>query len=336
MCSIYSVFVGPELINVDGSVGPLKLQSKIVDVQTVSSLSVGDTPVSETAGIPLDGTANPDDIRRVLGLHGITAPATGEMLIRGGEAPIVQSAPSEPAASASVTTSAATNVPTAPVTAQALTITSGLTTGVSPAVVTQSERLLESDALAGDAQSRYVIVETSVVDGQRTARLEARDAQDRLLAQLNLPTMADVLWRSAEGEAVAIAGSRRLVSCSDRLWVVQDGYQLRLVGSDRGLLNSREHNFAVRSDAETVLVTSTSCVGEQLAVAGYVLPVSARAPALSGATDRAGEFVMRIGPAGDLLSRELREVEFSVPSMCAGARDEALGRFCRAAEAGLS
>ena len=134
---------------------------------------------------------------------------------------------------------------------------------------------------------------------------------------------------------MAIAGSRRLVSCSDRLWVVQDGYQLGMVGSDRGLLNSREHNFAVRSDAETVLVTSTSCAGDQLAVAGYVLPVSAREPALSGATDRAGEFVMRIGPAGDLLSRELREVEFSVPSMCAGARDEALGKFCRAAEAGM-
>jgi len=200
---------------------------------------------------------------------------------------------------------------------------------------TQPERLLEADALAGDAQSRYVIVETDVVDGQRKARLEARDAEDRLLAQLALPTVADVLWRSAEGEAVAIAGSRRLVSCSDRLWVVQDGYQLGVVGSDRGLLNSREHNFAVRSDAETVLVTSASCAGDQLAVAGYVLPVSEREPTLNSALGRAGQFTLRLGTAGDLLSRELREVEFSVPSMCAGARDEALGKFCRAAEAGL-
>jgi serine protease len=340
VCSVYSVIVGPEPINVDGSVGPLPLVARIVDVVSVASLAAGSTEAMNNPGIRLDGSSSPDEVRQLLDAHGLRQSTGTDVLIQGGNAPFIESAPTVTPATATklISSASAESTPKVGLQAMELSLTVSQSAAAPGTAVTSGSVTERADAVVDNDESTYRVVEAAVLDGQRATRLERRDALGRTGAQIGLPSQAEVLWRTEQGGSRTMPASSQVTMCSEQVWAVQDGYQLGVTRADNALIGIRSEGVSIKSNAEAIIVTSVSCSDNLLSVNGVSLPVSANGPLLSGATQVGDSFTVKVDALGDVVSRTVSPVEFSVTRMCAeirGKQDHPLARFCRAAEAAL-
>jgi hypothetical protein len=314
--------------------------ARIVDVVSVASLAAGSTQAMNNPGVRLDGSSSPDEVRQLLDAYGLRQSTGTDVLIQGGNAPFIESAPTVTPATATelISSASAESTPKADVQTMELSLAASQSAAAPGTAVTSGSVTERADAVVDADESTYRVVEAAVLDGQRATRLERRDALGRTVAQIGLPSQAEVLWRTEQGGSRTMPASSQVTMCSDQVWAVQDGYQLGVTRADNALIDIRSEGVSIKSNAEAIVVTSVSCSDNLLSVNGVSLPVSANGPLLSGATQVGDSFTVKVDALGDVVSRTVSPVEFSVTRMCAeirGKQDHPLARFCRAAEAAL-
>jgi hypothetical protein len=158
-----------------------------------------------------------------------------------------------------------------------------------------------------------------------------------LLNQWGLQSTAGVLWRRGDDTSRSIGSSGWVVLCSQRVWVVRDGYQLLAGQADLGLIERSEREIAVGSGDPTKIIESVLCrTGGGVTVSGYSLPVSAYSPALRMGSVAANRFEIDLGQ-GEVVegAREIA-TDFDLGAYCASPLATERQAFCAQAAAGLN
>jgi len=179
------------------------------------------------------------------------------------------------------------------------------------------------DPLTG---SRYQILRRQArrsVDLQAW-QLEYRSNTDLLYGAAELPTTADVLWRGGSGtDRLPTSAWTRV--CSDKVWAVQDGYQLLFGIADRSLIAVHPGQLWVAEQAETTVVSDVRCTFAGGArIEGYALRVDDREPSLRREPVPALRFGFALDRHGGVVRREVTATTFSWPQYCATSANEAL------------
>ena len=220
--------------------------------------------------------------------------------------------------------SAATSPPPLALTMGAVgTTSSSDIAGVTPAMTSGAVQSSTEDA---DSSTRYVLVSRSV-DSSREWRLEQRDALDRITASKALPQTSDVLWRGTGSLARSLPTSGWVARCGEQVLTVQDGYSLLLGGNDRALTRGWTGEVALTGRPEAVVVSGVQCLSQGLRVMGWVFPVDAQNPRLTGTSSDGQAFSLVVDASGEVLSRQLRSEAISIEQHCSRATTETSG-FC--------
>jgi len=164
--------------------------------------------------------------------------------------------------------------------------------------------------------------------------LEYRSNTGLLFANHELPSTSEVSWRREGGgeSLLPTTGWTRL--CGDRVWTVQDGYELLAHVGDKALVNLRGSvvDLGVDGDAAatTSLLSAAQCTADGgVRLQGYAFGVNEREPPLHSAVVGARRFEVLLDRTGAVLARTLRRSDFDVRAYCAVAANEQVG-FCEA------
>jgi hypothetical protein len=185
---------------------------------------------------------------------------------------------------------------------------------VSVVPVSQSE-----DSLTG---SLYRVIRTLGSSDSQQWTLEYRSSTGTVFATRNLPTTSEVLWRGRfENAHLSTTAWTRV--CADRVWTVQDGYELLFHVGDRALQELRPGRLWVDQSAETSVVTDVRCTfGGAIWVEGYAFGVSADEPPLRRSDVQATRFGFALDRFGGLVKRQVQSAPFDVTGLCAAAANE--------------
>jgi len=140
---------------------------------------------------------------------------------------------------------------------------------------------------------------------------------------MNLPDTAEVFWRrrSRIGEQLATTGWIRV--CSDRVWAVQDGYQLLFHVGDQALTALRPGHLFVNSTAEASVITDVRCgFGGAVWIEGYAFGVNENGPPLRTSSVPATRFSFALDRHGAVTKREVVSAPFDVVGLCAAPANE--------------
>jgi len=189
---------------------------------------------------------------------------------------------------------------------------------------------IAEDPLTG---SRYQILreEKLGADRQQGWKLEYRSSTDTLFASKTLPDTSEVLWRAPRSPN-ALPTTAWTQVCSDRVWSVQDGYQMLFHVGDRSLGDLRPGQLWVNSQAEVTVIEDLRCAfGGAIWVEGYAFGANDREPLLRGERVTASRFGFALDRFGAVSKREVTTANFEVPQFCAEPANEQL-MFCAAAK----
>jgi hypothetical protein len=181
-------------------------------------------------------------------------------------------------------------------------------------VVSQGE-----DPLTG---SRYRVIRTLGSSDSQQWTLEYRSNTGTVFATRNLPTTSEVLWRGRfENAHLSTTAWTRV--CADRVWTVQDGYELLFHVGDRALQELRPGRLWADQSAETSVVTDVRCTfGGAIWVEGYAFGVSGDEPPLRRSDVQATRFGFALDRFGGLVKRQVQSAPFDVTGLCAAAANE--------------
>jgi hypothetical protein len=190
-------------------------------------------------------------------------------------------------------------------------------------------------SLAEDPQtgSRYQIIREEKLGfgGQQGWKLEYRSSTDTLFVSKTLPDTEAVLWR-APRSANTLPTSAWTQVCSDRVWTVQDGYQMLVHVGDRSLSDLRPGQLWVNSQTEVAVIENIRCAfGGAIWVEGYAFGANEREPLLRGERVTASRFGFALDRFGAVSKREVTTANFEVPKFCTEPANEQL-MFCAAAK----
>ncbi|MBU6212731.1 MAG: hypothetical protein KJS73_11090 [Gammaproteobacteria bacterium] len=124
-------------------------------------------------------------------------------------------------------------------------------------------------------------------------------------------------WRRSGrvGEQLATTGWARV--CSDRVWTVQDGYQLLFHVGDRALADLRPGQLVVNSTAEATVITDVRCAfGGAVWIEGYAFGISGNEPPLRTSSVPAARFGFALDRYGVVTKREVSSAPFDVVGLC--------------------
>jgi hypothetical protein len=193
---------------------------------------------------------------------------------------------------------------------------------------------LQSSTEGADSSTRYVLVSRSV-ESSREWRLEQRDVEGRVMASKTLPQTSDVLWRGAGSLVRSVPSSGWVARCGDQVLTGQDGYSLLVGGNDQSLTRGWTGEVALTGRPEAVVVSGIQCLGGGMRVTGWVFPVDAQNPRLTGTPTDGQAFSVVVDGSGEVLSRQLRSEAVSLEQQhCARAGVESSG-FCAGWRSGL-
>ena len=147
------------------------------------------------------------------------------------------------------------------------------------------------------------------------------------MASKTLPQTSDVLWRGAGSLVRSVPSSGWVARCGDQVLTVQDGYSLLVGGNDQSLTRGWTGEVALTGRPEAVVVSGTQCLGGGMRVTGWVFPVDAQNPRLTGTPTDGQAFSVVVDGSGEVLSRQLRSEAVSLEQHCARAGVESSG-FC--------
>jgi hypothetical protein len=189
---------------------------------------------------------------------------------------------------------------------------------------------IAEDPLTG---SRYQILREEKLGfgGQQGWKLEYRSSTDTLFVSKTLPDTEAVLWR-APRSANTLPTTAWTQVCSDRVWTVQDGYQMLVHVGDRSLSDLRPGQLWVNSQTEVAVIENIRCAfGGAIWVEGYAFGANDREPLLRGERVTASRFGFALDRFGAVSKREVTTANFEVPKFCAEPANEQL-MFCAAAK----
>jgi hypothetical protein len=198
-------------------------------------------------------------------------------------------------------------------------------------------RSIESLIADPGAGSLYRLVRgvSGASRGQQSWSLEYRSNTGALFARSDLPPTAEVSWRRADSSEALLPTTGWARVCADRVWTLQDGYELLAHVGDRALVQIQGSRVDLGADRDAAvsmsLISGAQCVADGgLRLQGYAFGVSDREPPLQTGPVAAREFDVLLGPTGAVLARALRPADFDVGAYCAAAANEQYG-FCEAA-----
>jgi hypothetical protein len=152
--------------------------------------------------------------------------------------------------------------------------------------------------------------------------LEYRGNTGALFASRTLPSTNEVLWR-ARFENAHLSTTAWTRVCADRVWTVQDGYELLFHVGDRALQELRPGRLWADQSAETSVVTDVRCTfGGAIWVEGYAFGVSGDEPPLRRSDVQATRFGFALDRFGGLVKRQVQSAPFDVTGLCAAAANE--------------
>jgi hypothetical protein len=186
-------------------------------------------------------------------------------------------------------------------------------------------------SVAEDPQtgSRYQIIREEKLGfgGQQGWKLEYRSSTDTLFVSKTLPDTEAVLWR-APRSANTLPTTAWTRVCSDRVWTVQDGYQMLVHVGDRSLSDLRPGQLWVNSQTEVAVIENIRCAfGGAIWVEGYAFGANDREPLLRGERVTASRFGFALDRFGAVSKREVKPTFFEAPKYCADPANEQL-LFC--------
>lgn len=122
-------------------------------------------------------------------------------------------------------------------------------------------------------------------------------------------------------EQLATTGWSRV--CSDRVWAVQDGYQLLFHVGDRALTDMRPGQLFVKSTAEASVITDVRCAfGGAGWIEGYAFGVSDNEPPLRTSSVPATRFGFALDRYGAVTKREVSSAPFDIVGLCSAPANE--------------
>ena len=154
-------------------------------------------------------------------------------------------------------------------------------------------------------------------------QLEYRGRNDVLFSTKSLSDTAEVAWRrfGLISEQLATTGWSRV--CSDRVWAVQDGYQLLFHVGDRALTDMRPGQLFVKSTAEASVITDVRCAfGGAVWIEGYAFGVSDNEPRLRRSEVPATRFGFALDRYGAVTKREVNSAPFDIVGLCSAPANE--------------
>ncbi len=191
---------------------------------------------------------------------------------------------------------------------------------------------VSADSMTG---SSYRLIRSGDSAGYRqTWRLEYRDSGGTLLSKRTLPDTVEVSWRRSDliSEELATTGWARV--CSDRVWTIQDGYQLLFQVGSQSLTDLQPGELFVNSSAEATVIANVGCAsGGAVRIEGYSLGVSEREPPLRSNSIPARHFIFVLDRNGAVLKRDVWAEPFDLVGLCRVAANEQR-TFCN--EAGMA
>jgi hypothetical protein len=156
-----------------------------------------------------------------------------------------------------------------------------------------------------------------------------------LFARRELPSTTPVVWRGNLANST-LPTSGWIRACSDRVWAIQDGYDLFVHVANKDLTGLEPGRLTMRSAATVTVVSNVECApGGAVEVKGYAFGVSADEPPLRDEAVPATYFKLKLDPMGRESARKSEARPISVGEICALPRAPELEGFCRAAEAAL-
>jgi hypothetical protein len=196
---------------------------------------------------------------------------------------------------------------------------------------------VESSATDETSGSRYRVLRSAAagLTGQQSWLLEYRSSTGLLFARSELPSTAEVSWRLADGREARLPTTGWALVCGDRVWTLQDGYELLAHVGDPGLSRIEGSTVVLgtgreQSAAMSVLSGAQCTTGGGLRLRGYALGVGDREPPLRSGSMNASGFEVVLDRSGAVIGRSAREARFDVKAHCATAANEQFA-FCEAA-----
>jgi hypothetical protein len=180
---------------------------------------------------------------------------------------------------------------------------------------------IAEDPLTG---SRYQVIREEKLDSDRQQgwKLQYRSSTDTLFVSKALPDTAEVLWR-APRSANALPTTAWTQVCSDRVWSVQDGYQVLFHVGDRSLSDLRPGQLWVNSQTEVTVIQNIRCAfGGAVWVEGYAFGANDREPLLRNERVTASRFVFGLNRYGVVTKRDVNSAPFDVVGLCAAPANE--------------
>jgi hypothetical protein len=339
ICAFYRVSVTDAgVVSVTAPVSGLKLTAQILSVFSAQNLSASAASGSESAekrkGIPVFGTSGSSvDIYEALGLARPNIGAASFSAV-GSLAPSDSSlAPpgaGDEGGSRSMSASDESANKKAPFVA-----VSGFSEASKPHRVQRlpsgpvdksvadfsNDSSSSEDALTGAQYS--ISQKVSVRDLRQEWRIAYRARDGVTLNTQPLPTTANVFWRLLKGSGTEMPSTAWTRVCSDRVWAVQDGYQLLFHVGDRALTDLRPGQLFVNSTAEASVITDVRCAfGGAVWIEGYAFGVSDNEPPLRTSSVPATRFGFALDRYGTVTKREVSSAPFDVVGLCAAPANE--------------
>jgi hypothetical protein len=204
---------------------------------------------------------------------------------------------------------------------------SSATTEDGSATASAFETSVSEDPMTG---SRYVLSRSTQPGiGGYAWVLGYRSGSGALLNQWGLRSTAGVLWRRDDTSRL-LGTSGWVAVCSNRVWVIRDGYQLLVGLTDLGLINRNEREIPIGSGEPAKVVESVSCRldGRGITVTGYALPVSADSPALRLGPVASTRFEVDVDESGSSSGERSEISEFDLDAYCANPVAAERQSFC--------
>jgi hypothetical protein len=165
--------------------------------------------------------------------------------------------------------------------------------------------------------------------------LDYLSVDGNLFGRAALPSTTPVAWRGNLFNSLLPTNGWVRV-CSDRVWAVQDGYELFAHVANRDLSSLEPGRLTMESAATVTVVTDAQCApGGAIELKGYTFGVSADEPLLRDEAVPATYFKLKLDPTGRESARKSETRAISVGEICALPRAQELEGFCRAADAAL-
>ncbi len=187
----------------------------------------------------------------------------------------------------------------------------------SAAIVSKSE-----DKLTG-ASYQIRVDGSPVNDAGQVWRLEYLGKNNALYSSRALPPTSRVSWRLLGRSVKELPATVWIRVCSDRIWAVQDGYQLMSHVGDRMLTDVRPGQLSVNSTAEATVITDVRCAfGGAVWIEGYAFGVSEKEPLLRTSSVPATRFGFALDRYGAVTKREVSSAPFDIVGLCSAPANE--------------